>query len=115
MSREEVDVQLLDRYLKLLDIDDLVQLGRDEIKGTLSGLFLPAASDAYLRSDVRIMLVGKEPRKWGGRCRPSAPAHLPRQCCMHTSVRKWTATARRQELRRNAANSFSFISDWMRR
>ena len=65
MSREEVDVQLLDRYLKLLDIDDLVQLGRDEIKGTLSGLFLPAASDAYLRSDVRIMLVGKEPRKWG--------------------------------------------------
>lgn len=64
-SADEVDQQLLAAYMQQLDIDDLSQLALDETKGALSGLFLPAASEEYLRSDVRVMLVGKEPRSWG--------------------------------------------------
>ena len=65
LSCAEVDAQLLERYTRLLDFDGLVKLGLDETRGKLSGLFLPAATDEYLRSDIRVMLVGKEPRKWG--------------------------------------------------
>jgi hypothetical protein len=65
LSCAEVDAQLVERYTRVLDFDSLVKLGRDETAGKLSGLFLPAATEEYLQSDIRIMLVGKEPRKWG--------------------------------------------------
>ena len=64
-SLGDVDQQLFAGYMQHLDLDHLGQLALDETKGSLSGLFLPAASEAYLRSDIRVMLVGKEPRSWG--------------------------------------------------
>jgi hypothetical protein len=64
-SAAEADDALVQRYLDVLDIDELTDLARGETAGLLSGLFLPSASDAYLNSKVRIMLVGQEPKGWG--------------------------------------------------
>jgi hypothetical protein len=74
ISCAQADAQLCERYTQLLDFDDLVKLGCDENMGKLSVLFLPAAAEQYLRSDIRIMLVGKEPRKWGQSLHDLSPA-----------------------------------------
>ena len=65
LDREEADARLLDRYMEVLDLAQLVRMAREETQGALSGLFLPAVDERYLRSKVRVMLIGKEPRAWG--------------------------------------------------
>jgi hypothetical protein len=60
----ELNDILLERYLGALDIKELVRIAQEEKAGKLSGLFLPAVDDAYLDSEVRVMLIGQETRGW---------------------------------------------------
>jgi hypothetical protein len=61
----EVNAILSERYLEVLERHDLVTIAQSERPGVLSGLFLPMVDDAYLQSDVRVLLIGQEPKKWG--------------------------------------------------
>jgi len=61
----ELNDILLERYLGALDIRELVRVAHEENAGKLSGLFLPVVDDAYLDSEVRVMLIGQETRGWG--------------------------------------------------
>jgi hypothetical protein len=66
MSRASVlNEVLLERYLDVLNIHELVRIAQEEKEGKLSGLFLPEVSAAYLQSKARVMLIGQETRGWG--------------------------------------------------
>lgn len=62
---ERANIRLRERYLAKLDIHQLSAITERERKGVLSGLFLPTVVDAYLDSQVRVMLIGQDPRRWG--------------------------------------------------
>lgn len=62
---EQANILLRERYLAKLDIHQLSAITERERNGVLSGLFLPTVADAYLDSQVRIMLIGQDPRRWG--------------------------------------------------
>jgi hypothetical protein len=61
----ELNEILLERYLDVLNIHELVRIAQEEKEGKLSGLFLPEVSAAYLQSKARVMLIGQETRGWG--------------------------------------------------
>jgi hypothetical protein len=61
----EVNAILSDRYLEVLERHELVTIAQSEKSGVLSGLFLPAVDEEYLKSRARVMLIGQEPKKWG--------------------------------------------------
>ena len=75
-----VNALLVERYLAVLEHHELARIAQSEQPGVLSGLFLPDVDDAYLQSNVRVMLIGQEPRMWGaglhtlaaGGCSPAA-------------------------------------------
>ncbi len=53
---------LLDRYAKVVRLDQLRKLADDNER--LSGLFVGIATDAYLKSPRKVLLVGKETAGW---------------------------------------------------
>lgn len=62
----EVNEQLLHQYQQILNRDELLGMAANETKGSLSGVFVPKVSQAYLDSDKKIFLVGKEAKEWCG-------------------------------------------------
>lgn len=64
-NAEQANILLRERYLAKLDIHQLSAITERERNGVLSGLFLPTVADAYLDSQVRVMLIGQDPRRWG--------------------------------------------------
>jgi len=61
-SATTLNDHLLQSYGDALDLDLLHRLAAQR---ELSGLFVPAVSDSYLRSRVRVMIVGRETSGWG--------------------------------------------------
>jgi len=62
MSTPALNERLRQRYAEVVDLPSLHRLAEQR---DLSGLFVPAVSDGYLRSRVRIMIVGRETAGWG--------------------------------------------------
>lgn len=58
----DLNHRLLMRYAEVVDMNMLHSLAAHR---KLSGLFVTAASDSYLRSSARIMIVGRETAGWG--------------------------------------------------
>jgi len=56
------NLELAEKYLSVLQQHDLAAIygGSPEY----SGIFLPSASDKYWKSNIKTMIVGKEPRGW---------------------------------------------------
>jgi len=72
-SASALNACLRERYAQVLDLRLLRELAGQR---NLSGLFVPAASDSYLRSKVRVMIVGRETAGWGRlRTDLASPAH----------------------------------------
>lgn len=65
----QANEMLLERYLDVLNPEELAVIGETETEGNLSGLFLPKVAEAYLRSPFRVMVIGQEPRGWNGHLR----------------------------------------------
>jgi len=63
-SAAALNSRLLQRYAEALDLD-LDRLRDLAARRDLSGLFVPAVSDSYLCSRVRVMIVGRETAGWG--------------------------------------------------
>jgi hypothetical protein len=95
----ELNTILLERYLDVLDIHELVRIAREEKGGKLSGLFLPEVDAAYLQSKVRVMLIGQETRGWGKELRTLAASDQTPQAlrayvqAQMTVYRKFSPTA----------------------
>jgi hypothetical protein len=62
-SVEAVKGRLFDKYTQAIDLTQLAALA--ERSPDLAGLFVPSVSESYLTSALRVMIVGKETRKWG--------------------------------------------------
>lgn len=61
-SAREKNEELLDRYSKVVRLEELHALAEENPK--LSGLFVGTATDAYLASPRKVLLVGKETAGW---------------------------------------------------
>jgi hypothetical protein len=61
-SAPALNERLRRRYADVVDLPLLLRLAAQR---ELSGLFVPAVGDAYLRSRVRTMIVGRETAGWG--------------------------------------------------
>ena len=62
MNYEVVNKQLSDTYFDILQKSSIEKAYK--LDGSLSGLFLPKATQSYCKSDKKIMIIGKETRSW---------------------------------------------------
>ena len=86
-SAATLNDRLLQRYIEAVDAETLRLLYQDTC---LSGLFVATASESYLRSKARIMIVGRETAGWKGAdvvpgtgAQIDVAAYLERQMAYH--------------------------------
>lgn len=86
-SAATLNNRLLQRYVEAVDAETLRVIYQDT---RLSGLFVATASESYLRSKVRIMIVGRETAGWKGAdvvpgtgAQIDVAAYLERQMAYH--------------------------------
>jgi hypothetical protein len=63
VSEKDLNGQLIEKYAEAVNLERLAALANKS--KSLSGLFLPGVTNAYLTNHRKVMIVGKETRGWG--------------------------------------------------